>query len=131
VVDRRDNVTRIDQRTTGDLWEEIAPNPVPARSEGVAIILKRIIVAGALALISSGAAGAGGAATPRPPLPAWQLPGVSTTVSTTPGFFTAVQACEAEMRRMAGLNTTLAANYNCERVYDECVSSTREAVASK
>jgi hypothetical protein len=127
VVDRRGNVTRIDQRTTGDLWEEIAPNPVPARSEGVAIILKRIIVAGALAPISSGPAGAGGAATPRPPLPAWQLPGVSTT----PGFFTAVQACQAEMRRMAGLNKTLAANYNGERVYDECVSSTREAVASK
>jgi hypothetical protein len=55
------------------------------------------------------------------------LPGVSTTL----GFFTAVQACEAEMRRMASLNTTLAANYNGERVYDECVSSTREAVASK
>jgi hypothetical protein len=35
------------------------------------------------------------------------------------------------MRRMAGLNKTLAANYNAERVHDECVTSTREAVASK
>jgi hypothetical protein len=34
VVDRRGNVTRIDQRTTGDLWEEIAPSPVSARSVG-------------------------------------------------------------------------------------------------
>jgi anti-sigma factor RsiW len=43
----------------------------------------------------------------------------------------AVQACEAQMRRMAGLNKTLAANYNAERVHDECMTSTREAVASK
>jgi hypothetical protein len=35
------------------------------------------------------------------------------------------------MRRMAGLNKTLAANYNEERVHDECVTSTREAVASQ
>jgi hypothetical protein len=35
------------------------------------------------------------------------------------------------MRRMAGLNKTLAANYNAERVHDECVTSTRESVASK
>jgi hypothetical protein len=74
VVDRRGNVTRIDQRTTGDLWEEIAPSPpspVSAQSVGVAIMLKEIIVASALALFSSGPAGAGGADTPR----------------TTPGFF--------------------------------------------
>jgi hypothetical protein len=43
----------------------------------------------------------------------------------------AVQACVAQMQRMAGLNKTLSANYNAERAYDECVTSTREAVASQ
>ena len=90
-------------------------------------MLKQIIVASALALFSSGPAGAGGAATPLPTLPARQSPGVSTT----PGFFAAVQACEAQKRRMAGLNKMLAANYNAERVHDERVTSTRDAVASK
>jgi hypothetical protein len=90
-------------------------------------MLRRIIIASALALFSSGLAGTGRATMPRPSLPAPQSPGVSTT----PGLFDAVQACEAQMRRMAGLNKTLAANYNAERVHDECVTSTREAVASK
>jgi hypothetical protein len=90
-------------------------------------MLRRIIIASALALFSSGLAGTGGATMPRPSLPAPQSPGVSTT----PGLFDAVQACEAQMRRMAGLNKTLAANYNAERVHDECVTSTREAVASQ
>jgi hypothetical protein len=90
-------------------------------------MLKWIIVASALALFSSGPAGAGGAAMPPPSLPARQSPGVSTT----PGLLDAVQACEAQMRRMAGLNKTLTANYNAKRVHDECVTSTREAVASQ
>ena len=90
-------------------------------------MLKRILVASALVLFSIGPAGTGGAATLYPSVPARQSPGVSTT----PGFFAAVQACEAQMRRMAGLNKTLAANYNAERVHDECVASTPEAVASK
>ena len=81
-------------------------------------MVKRIIVASALALFSIGCAGE--VASPRSP-----------GVSTTPGLFAAVQGCEAQMRRMAGLNKTLAANYNAERVHDECVTSTREAVASK
>jgi hypothetical protein len=89
--------------------------------------LKRIVVASALVLFSIGPAGAAGTATPHPPLPARQSPGVLTT----PEFFAAVQACEAQMRRMAGLNKTLATNYNAERVHDECVTSTRESVASK
>ena len=83
-------------------------------------MVKRIIVASALALFSIGLAGAGEVASRRSP-----------GVSTTPGLFDAVQACEAQMRRMVGLNKTLAANYNAERVHDECVTSTREAVASK
>ena len=83
-------------------------------------MLKRIIVASALALFSIGPAGAQSFATR-------QSPGVSTT----PGLFARVQACEAQMHRMAGSNKTLAANYNAERVHDECVRSTREAVASK
>jgi hypothetical protein len=32
---------------------------------------------------------------------------------------------------MADLIKTLAANYNAERVHDECVTSTGEAVSSK
>ena len=83
-------------------------------------MLKRIIVASALALFSIGPAGAQSFATR-------QSPGVSTT----PGLFAAVQACEAQMRRMAGLNKTLAANCNAERVHDECVASAHKAVASK
>jgi hypothetical protein len=82
-------------------------------------MLKEIIVASALALFSSGPAGAGGAGTPRP------------TPTLPAGFFAAVQACEAQKRRMAALSKTLAANYNAERVHDECVTSTREAVASQ
>ena len=74
-------------------------------------MVKRIIVASALALFSIALAGAGGAA--------------------TPSLSARVQACEAQMHRMAGLNKTLAANYNAQRVHDECVTSTREAVASK
>ena len=49
----------------------------------------------------------------------------------TPGLFARVQACEAQMHRMAGLNKTLAANYNAERVHNECMTSVREAVASE
>jgi hypothetical protein len=90
-------------------------------------MVKRIIVASALALFSIGLAGTGGAATPRPPLPARQSPGVLTT----PVLVTDVQACEVQMRRMAGMNKGLAANYNAERVHNECVTSTRKAVASK
>ena len=90
-------------------------------------MLKGIIVASALVLFSIGPAGAGGAATPHPLLPARQSPGASTT----PKFFAAVQACEAQKRRMAGSNKTLAANYDADRVHDQCVTSTREAVASK
>jgi hypothetical protein len=32
---------------------------------------------------------------------------------------TDVQACEAQMRRIAGMNKGLAANYNAERVHNE------------
>ena len=81
------------------------------RVKGVAIMVKRIFVASALVLFPISLAGAGGAA--------------------GPGLFARVQACEAQMHRMAGLNKTLAANYNAERVHDECVTSTREVVASK
>jgi hypothetical protein len=74
-------------------------------------MFKRIIVAGALALYSIGPAAAGSLTNQHP------------VVSTTPANSAAVQACEAQMRRMAGLNKTLAANYNAERVYDDCVAS--------
>jgi hypothetical protein len=35
------------------------------------------------------------------------------------------------MHRMAEWNKTLAANYNAERIHDECATSTLEAVASR
>jgi hypothetical protein len=90
-------------------------------------MLKRIIVASLLTLFSIGPASAGGAATLGSFLPVWQSPGVSTP----PGFSDAVQACEAQMHQMAELNKTLGANYSAGRVHDECIMSTREAVASK
>jgi hypothetical protein len=83
-------------------------------------MLKEIILASALAVFSIGPAGAQSFATR-------QSPGISTT----PGAVATVQACEAQMHRMAGLDKGLAANYNAERVHDECMTSTREAVASK
>ena len=78
-------------------------------------MFKRIIVASALAVLSVGSAGAQSLETRQSP-----------AVSSAPGNFAAVQNCEAQMRRMAGLNKTLAANYNAERVQDECVASTEE-----
>jgi len=33
----------------------------------------------------------------------------------------AIETCEAQLRRLAQLNKTLAASYNPEHVYDECV----------
>jgi hypothetical protein len=83
-------------------------------------MLKQIIVAGALAVFSIGPAGAQSFDTR-------QSPGISTT----PGPVAAVQACVVQMHRMAGLDKGLAANYNAERVHNECMTSTREAVASK
>ena len=84
-------------------------------------MLKRIIVASGLAVLSIDPAGCAQSFGTR------QLAGVSTT----PGLFASVQACEAQKRRVAGPVKTLAFNYNAERVHDECVTSTREAVASK
>ena len=81
-------------------------------------MLKRIIVA-SVAVFSIGLAGCQS-------LSMRQLAGVSTT----PGSSAAVQACEAQKRRMAGLVKVLGANYNAERVHNECVASAREAVAS-
>jgi hypothetical protein len=56
-------------------------------------VLKRTIVAGALALFSIGPAGAQSLARSQSP-----------AVSTVPANFAAVQACEAQMRRLAGSN---------------------------
>ena len=82
-------------------------------------MFKRIIMAGALALFSIDPAGAQSLAASQ-----------SAAISTAPANFAAVQACEAQMRRMVGLNKTLAANYNVTRVHNACVVSTREAIAS-
>ena len=78
-------------------------------------MIKRIIVASALAVLSVGSAGAQSLETRQSP-----------AVFSGLGNSTAVQNCEMQMRRMAGLNKTLAANYNAERVQDECVASTEE-----
>jgi hypothetical protein len=86
-------------------------------------MLKRIALASALALFSIGSGGCDSV----PSSPGTAI----NALSTMPGVFAVVHACEAQIRRMAGLNKTLAANYNAERVHDECVSSTREAVASQ
>src|SRR5437763_4486138 len=75
------------------------------KSVGPAIMLKRIIVASALAVFSIGLPGCQSSAMR-------QLAGVSTM----PGSL-AVQACEAQKRRTAGLVKTLAYNYNAERVH--------------
>jgi hypothetical protein len=72
-------------------------------------MFKRFIVASALALFSVGPAAAGSLMMSR-----------QQTFSTTTANSAAVKACEVQMRRMAGLNKTLAANYNAEHVYDDC-----------
>jgi hypothetical protein len=72
-------------------------------------MFKRFTVASALALFSVAPAGAGSLTTSR-----------QQTFSTTTANSAAVKACEAQMRRMAGLNKTLAANYNAEHVHDDC-----------
>ena len=83
-------------------------------------MLKRIIIPGAVALLSVGLADA------RP-----LITSPSQSVSTAPGNVGAVQACEVQLKRLAGSVKTLADNYNAERVHDECVASTREALASR
>jgi hypothetical protein len=83
-------------------------------------MLKQIVVASALAVFSIGATGCAQSVAKR------QLAGVSTA----PGVFSSVQACEAQKRRQATLVKQLAASYDAERVHNECVASAREAVAS-
>ncbi len=43
--------------------------------------------------------------------------------ATNPTMLTAVQSCEAQMHRMAGLSKGLGANYNAARVHDDCVAA--------
>jgi hypothetical protein len=45
------------------------------------------------------------------------------TVSTAPTALTAIQTCESQMRRLAGLNKVLAANYNAAHVHEVCVAN--------
>jgi len=72
--------------------------------------MKKIILAGALVLFSIGSAGAQS-------LPTDRLPAASTVTTQVP----AVEACEAQLWRLAELNKTLAANYNAEHVRDLCI----------
>ena len=44
------------------------------------------------------------------------------TASAATTMVTAVATCESQMRRLAGLNKGLAANYNAQYVYDDCVA---------
>ena len=73
--------------------------------------MKQIILAGALALFSIGSAGAQS-------LPPDRMP----VVSTASVDVTAVAVCENQLQRLAGLNKTLAANYNAEHARDVCVT---------
>jgi hypothetical protein len=83
-------------------------------------MLKKIMLASTLAMLSIGPAGAQSLATRQ-----------SSPGSTPPELVAAVQACEAQKHRMAGLNKTLAANFDVGRVHDECVATAREALAYK
>jgi hypothetical protein len=76
------------------------------------IMLKQAMAAGVLALLAAGPAAAQSAMTANQP------------ISASPGTTTVVEACEAQMRRLAGLNKTLGANYNAEHVHDDCVART-------
>jgi hypothetical protein len=83
-------------------------------------MFKQVVAVSAWALISIGPAAAQStSAVSQPP-----------AVSTTPATITTVEACEGQMRRLAGLNKGLAANYNAQRVHDDCMASTGTNVAS-
>jgi putative SOS response-associated peptidase YedK len=84
-------------------------------------MLKQIIAASALSLISFGPAVAQSTSAAN------QLP----AASTAPATITTVEACEGQTRRLAGLNKGLGANYNAERVHNDCVASTSTNFASK
>jgi hypothetical protein len=73
--------------------------------------MNNIILAGALVLFSIGSAEA--RSLPKDGLPA---------ASTAAAKGAAVEACKAQLRRLAGLNKTLAANYNAEHVRNLCVA---------
>jgi hypothetical protein len=83
-------------------------------------MLERIVAAGLLILLSIGSAGAQTAA-----------PTQSSPDANAPALLAAVQACEAQMQRMAGLNKTFAASYDAGRIRDQCLASSREALAAK
>jgi hypothetical protein len=77
------------------------------------MVFKAIILTGGLALLSMGPAVAQGYPTDQPPV-----------ASTTQTKLAALGACEAQWRRFAGLNKTIAANYNAAHVEDVCEAST-------
>jgi hypothetical protein len=72
--------------------------------------MKKIILASALALLSIGPAAAQAPAM-------YQSPAVSAEAANLP----TVEACQAQMRRLAGLNKTFGANYNPEHVNELCL----------
>lgn len=74
-------------------------------------MLKHTIASSALALFLAGPALAQSTAVTAQPTPS------------KPAMLSAVQACEAQTHRMAGLNKGLAANYNAARVHDDCVAA--------
>ena len=43
-------------------------------------------------------------------------------VSNDQAIITMVATCESQMKRLAGLNKTLAANYNAQRVHEDCLA---------
>jgi hypothetical protein len=84
-------------------------------------MFKHTIAVSALALISIVPAAAQSTLVASQPPAVW----------TTPATMTTIGVCESQMRRLAGLNKTLAANYNAVRVNDSCAAGTSTNLASK
>jgi hypothetical protein len=89
-------------------------------NEEEAIMLKQTVIAGVLALISIGPAAAQSAS------------GTTQAQGTTaaPATMTTVEACESQARHIASTNKVLGANYNADRVHNDCMASNTANFAS-
>jgi hypothetical protein len=86
----------------------IAAYAAPMRGpKEVAMVFKPIVVASALALL--------------PIVPAAQS-WADQQLTVAPAKLAAVASCEADMRRLAGLNKTIGANYNATHVDEVCAA---------
>jgi hypothetical protein len=76
-------------------------------------MLKQVLIAAGLTICAAGIASAQQSPTSA----------AAGTVTAAPTTLTAVAACEGQMRRLAGLNKALAANYNAQHTHDSCVAN--------